>query len=111
MQVVCDLLTIILLIGGAFFALTGAIGIIRMPDFYSRVHPAGKSDTLAQTLLMTGLLFQTVQDESFGYQGGIKLILIVFFLLLTTPTATHAITKAAHIDGLRPWQKEQQGDV
>ena len=111
MAAVFDILTMVLLLGGSFFALTGAVGIIKMPDFYSRVHPAGKSDTLAQTLVITGLLLQTLHSESFGYHGGIKLILIVFFLFITTPTATHAITKAAHVDGVKPWQKEEQDDV
>jgi multicomponent Na+:H+ antiporter subunit G len=104
--VACDILTMILLVGGSFFALTGALGIIKMPDFYSRVHPAGKNETLAQTLILTGLLLQTFNNESFGYHHGIKLVFIVFFLFLTTPTATHAITKAAYVDGLKPWHKE-----
>ena len=105
MQTVCEILSTLLLVGGTFFALTGAIGIVRMPDFYSRVHPAGKSDTLAQALILSGLLLKVFYAEAFSYQSGAKLVLILFFLLLTTPTSTHAIAKAAHLSGLQPWRR------
>ena len=111
MQIVCDFVSRLCLLAGTFFALTGAIGIVRLPDFYSRLHPAGKSDSLAQTLILTGLLLQIFSNEefaAFGYFGGIKLVLIIVFLLLTTPTATHAIAKAAHVSGLRPWSAETE---
>jgi multicomponent Na+:H+ antiporter subunit G len=109
MQIVCDLVSRFCLLAGSFFALTGAVGIVRLPDFYSRLHPAGKSDSLAQTLILTGLLLQIFSNEAFaafGYLGGIKLALISVFLLLTTPTATHAIAKAAYVSGLQPWSAE-----
>lgn len=112
MQIVCDLVSRFFLLSGAFFALTGAVGIVRLPDFYSRLHPAGKSDSLAQTLILTGLLLQIFSNEAyaaFGYFGGVKLVLICVFLLLTTPTATHAIAKAAHVRGLQPWSGEELG--
>lgn len=112
MQIVCDLVSRFFLLAGTFFALTGAVGIVRLPDFYSRLHPAGKSDSLAQTLILTGLLLQIFSNEAFaafGYLGGIKLVLISVFLLLTTPTATHAIAKAAHVSGLQPWSGEELG--
>ena len=108
METVYGILTILFLVGGSFFALTAAVGILKMPDFYSRVHPAGKSDTLAQMLIMAGLFLQVFHMEDFGFHAGIKLILIILFLFITAPTAIHAITKAAHVDGIKVWEKENQ---
>ncbi len=108
-----DYVTIFLLLFGCFFALTGGIGIIRMPDFYTRIHPAGKSDTLGQFLILTGLAFQLIETEpeldwSYTYSTDpwmclVRLVLIIMIILFTAPTATHAITKAAQLEGLEPW--------
>ena len=82
---------------GCFFILLASVGLIRLPDFYSRVHPAGKSDTLGQTMVLTGLII---------YQGfsleSIKLVLIILFVFVTNPTATHALVKAAYLSGVKP---------
>lgn len=100
-----DWVTVIFLALGCFLDLTGAIGILRMPDFYSRLHPAGKSDTLAQFFIVVGLMFQ-VGDFASDYWATLsKLVLIALFMFLTTPLATHAITKAAHLAGLQPWTR------
>jgi multicomponent Na+:H+ antiporter subunit G len=111
MEIAYEVLIFVFLAGGAFFALTAAVGLLKMPDFYTRAHPAGKGDTLAQALIMAGLLVQTFHSELFGFQAGIKLTLIVVILFITAPTATHAITKAAHVSGLKLWRKEEQKDV
>ena len=110
MGAVSDILTVVFLLSGAFFALTAGLGILRMPDFYSRTHPAGKSDTLAQTLIMTGLFFQALQHEELGLRAAVKLVLIVVFLFITAPTAVHAITRAAHVDGLKVWVKDDRAN-
>lgn len=93
------IVTAFFLLIGCLLAITGGIGVLRMPDFYTRLHPAGKSDTLAQIFIMTGLAI---------YSGftlvSAKLILIMLFLLFTTPTATHAVAKAAHLSGIKPWK-------
>ena len=93
------IVTAFFLFMGCFLAVTGGIGVLRMPDFYTRLHPAGKSDTLAQISIMTGLII---------YSGftlvSAKLVLIMLFLLFTAPTATHAVAKAAHVSGIKPWQ-------
>lgn len=109
MNAATEIFTAICLVGGAFFALTAGVGILKMPDFYSRAHPAGKSDTLAQTLIMIGLLPQALKDEELFLGAAIKLILIIVFLFITAPTAVHAITRAAHVDGLKIWSKEDRG--
>ena len=87
---------------GCLFAVTGSLGVLRMPDFYSRLHPAGKSDTLAQALILVGLAI-AFWGEPLVVE---KIILIILVLFVTAPTATHAITKAARLDGLKPLGKD-----
>lgn len=106
MNHVIEVIIFVCLIGGAFFALTAGVGILRMPDFYSRAHPAGKSDTLAQTLIFIGLAFQALQNGDLGLTAGVKLVVTGVFLFITAPTAVHAITRAAHVDGLKAWTKD-----
>lgn len=99
---------------GCVFALTGSVGVLRMPDFYSRLHPAGKSDTLAQGLILLGLACFASQQMLDLYLSGpgehgqeallglanivLKLALLVLLLFVTAPTSTHAISKAARLD-------------
>lgn len=86
-----------LIIAGVFFVLAGAIGVIRLPDFYTRVHAAGMTDTLGAELIVLGLIVQA------GFsQTSLKLVLVAFLLFLTSPTATHALANAAHQAGLKP---------
>ena len=109
-----DYVSIFFLLFGVFFALTGAIGIIRMPDFYSRIHPAGKSDTLGLVCILIGLAFQLINgDFSWSTEFAadplpclFRIILIIVMVMITAPTATHAITKAAHLEGLKPWTRD-----
>jgi multicomponent Na+:H+ antiporter subunit G len=89
---------------GAFFMLVGSIGLIRLPDFYSRAHAQGKVDTLAIMLVILGL----VVYEGFTLNS-VKLIFIIIFVALTNPTATNALTRAAYRFGLRPWFKKDKG--
>lgn len=105
MEVVLDIFAIVCLVAGCFFAVTGAVGILRMPDFFARLHPAGKNDTLGVALITLGLLVETMKYE-YGYLVAAKLLLIVMFVFITAPVATHAITKAAFLSGLKPWDRE-----
>jgi multicomponent Na+:H+ antiporter subunit G len=82
----------ILLVLGSFFCLVGSIGLIRIPDFYSRVHAAGVVDSLGAILILLGLMTQTQEILVI-----FKLILILLFLMLTGPTAVHALARAANI--------------
>ena len=100
---VVDILSWALLIGGSFFILTGSIGLVRMPDFFSRTHPAGLIDTLGATLIIGGLIAQSGATQVF-----VKLVLILILLFLTSPTATHALAQAALASGLKPWRKPDQ---
>ena len=86
-----------LIVVGSFFVLAGALGILRMPDFFTRMHAAGMTDTLGAEFILLGLI---VQADSL--QTVLKLLLVAFFLFLTSPTSGHAIANAAHRSGLKP---------
>ncbi len=96
------IITGILLALGCFLIVVASIGIVRFPDFYSRMHPAGKSDTLGQLLILLGL----VVYEGFSFVS-IKLLIIIIFIFIVNPTATHAVAKAAYVAGVKPWEKEE----
>ncbi len=98
------LLAVIFVVLGLFFFTGGSIGILRFPDFYSRLHPAGKLDSMGLLLTMTGMALYTVQDFSLAaILTGLKIMLIVVFVFITSPTATHAIVDAGVRAGLEPW--------
>ncbi|WP_300541413.1 monovalent cation/H(+) antiporter subunit G [Maricaulis sp.] len=82
---------------GLVFVLAGAIGVIRLPDFYTRMHSAGVTDTLGAELIVLGLVLQ-----AHDWQTVAKLALVGLLLFLTSPTATHAIANAAHRAGHKP---------
>ena len=85
------------IIAGLFFVLAGTLGVLRLPDFYTRLHAAGMTDTLGAELVLLGLIIQS------GFtQMSLKLLLVAFFLLITSPTATHAVAHAAYKAGLKP---------
>ena len=87
---------IILLCGGVVVFI-GASGVLRLPDFYTRLHAAGVTDTLGTFLVLLGLIILS----GFTLLSA-KLVLVGLFLLLTSPAATHAVANAAHIAGLKP---------
>ena len=90
-----DIASGILLIAGVFFGVSGAFGLFKFPDFFTRVHAASVTDSIAAILILAGLLLQTSFDLNTG-----KLLFILAFLLITSPTASHALAKAARHGGL-----------
>jgi len=95
--VIIDVLSWILLIGGGLVGILGGIGLLRFPDFFSRLHAAGMTDTLCALMIIAGLILQS------GFTLlSLKLALILLFLLFTSPTASHALARAALSDGLKP---------
>ncbi len=107
METLLNGLTIFFLSVGLVFFLGGAVGIIRMPDFYSRLHPAGKLDTLGIMAMVMGLVCYNLHHLSLAaVLVSIKMLLIVFFVFLSSPTATHSIVDAGMRAGLRPWTKK-----
>lgn len=88
----------ILLLVGSVFALIGSIGIVRMPDVFTRLHAAGITDTLGAAGVLLGLALKAGFSLLL-----VKLLLMLVFLLLLNPTACHALARAA-LHGLRrPW--------
>ena len=104
-----NILVIFFLVLGFIFFLGGAVGILRMPDFYSRLHPAGKLDTLGILAMVTGLALYSLEHFSLvALLLAIKMFLIVFFVFLSSPTATHSIVDAGMRAGLRPWSRRKE---
>lgn len=97
MEIVVDLLSFALLMAGSLFALIGGLGLIRLPDFFSRIHGAGITDTLGAGLIMTGLMLQSGLSLVTA-----KLVIILFFMFVTSPTSTHALARSALARGLKP---------
>jgi multicomponent Na+:H+ antiporter subunit G len=95
-----DIVSIAALVSGMVFVLAGSIGVLRLPDFYTRMHAAGVTDTLGAELIMIGLILQA------GWSVlSLKLALIGVFIFLTSPTASHAVANAAYRAGLKPQLK------
>ncbi len=88
------------ILAGVFYIFTGSLGILRMPDLFTRLHPAGLSDSFGAPLVLIGVAIQN------GFTlFSAKLIMLIFFLLVTSPTATHALSKSALLSGIKPWSK------
>ncbi|MGI6145277.1 MAG: monovalent cation/H(+) antiporter subunit G [Clostridia bacterium] len=97
-----QIVALIFLISGFFFIVVTAIGVIRFPDFYTRLHAAGKGDTLGIGLFIIGLaIYNGFNLLSF------KLLLIVLFIFIANPIGCHAISRAAYKAGLKPWTREE----
>ena len=96
------IISIIFIISGTFFLLTGTIGLLRLPDFYTRMHATGKCDTLGSLLILFGLSLYLGLSL-----GSVKIVLIMVFIFLTSPTATHSIAKAVFDNKVPMWTKEK----
>ena len=116
-DIIINSLVILLLIVGLFFMLSGTIGFVRFPDFYSRMHATGKCDTLGEGLMLFALIIYMIGYEGI-YNGdlehalfiSIKILFLIIFILLANPTSTHAIAKAAYDVGLEPWKKPDESE-
>ena len=94
---VAEVLSWAFLMAGSIFLLIGGLGLIRLPDFYTRIHAAGITDTMGAWLILIGLMF------SAGWTLiSVKLLMLLFFLAVTSPLASHALAKAAFLRGLEP---------
>jgi multicomponent Na+:H+ antiporter subunit G len=98
-----NILTIILVIVGIAFILVGSIGILRLPDFFTRTHAVSKSDTLGIIFVISGMIIY----EGFTLSS-LKLMLIILFIALANPIGSHALAKAAIKKGLKPTLEEDQ---
>ncbi|WP_225333993.1 monovalent cation/H(+) antiporter subunit G [Halomicrobium urmianum] len=98
-------LAVALALAGAFFGLVAVVGLVRLPDVYTRTHAASKSDTLGAVLTLAAVAV-TIQAQL----ATIKVVLLLLFVFLTSPTAAHAITRAARDQGIEPWTETEGGD-
>ena len=87
----------VLLLAGCFFCFAGGVGILRFPEFFTRMHAAGVSDTLGAGLVLVALML-----FSMSFAEVIKLALIMAFILITSPTSSHALAKVAVRAGVLP---------
>lgn len=100
---VVNIISLVFMISGAFFMLSGAVGILRMPDFFTRIHPAGVIDSFGAPLILIGVAVH------FGFSliTG-KIIILILLLLIANPTATHAIAQSAIVGKLKPLQRDKK---
>jgi multicomponent Na+:H+ antiporter subunit G len=94
-------LGVLLIALGVGFTVIGALGLLRLPDFYTRAHAASKPDTMGAVLVMAGLAVL----EGIATTTGMKLVLIAIFVLIANPVAIHVLSRSAARRGLRPWAR------
>lgn len=94
---IIDAISWVLIVIGSLFSIIGGIGIVRMPEFFSRLHGGGITDTLGAISILTGLMLQ-----SDGVLVAVKLMMILFFLVVTSPSSCHALAKSAIRTGVVP---------
>lgn len=97
MTTLIEILSALCLAGGGFFCLVGGIGLLRMPDFYTRVHAASLTETLGAGLILLGLMLH----EGFTLVA-VKLLMIGLLIFFASPTASHALVRAARLRGVKP---------
>ena len=102
MDMLLDIISWLLLLTGGFFVAVGGIGVLRMPELYTRMHAAGVTDSIAPIMILIGLMFQA------GFTLiSLKLVAILVFLLLTGPTASNALASAALLAGTKSISAQQ----
>lgn len=102
MGMLVDLVSWVLLLLGGFFVFVGGVGVLRMPELYTRMHASGVTDSIAPILVLLGLMLQA------GFTLiSVKLVAILIFLLLTGPTASNALASAALLAGTKGKDSQQ----
>ena len=99
-----DVLGYILISTGLVFFLGTTIGLLRFPDFYTRMHAAGKGDTLSTVMILLGCICLVSMSGLLA----LKILLIINFILIGSPTATHAMMDAGNKAGADPWRKDSE---
>ena len=104
-----DIVVIMLTVTSLFFFFATTIGLLRLPDFYSRMHAAGKGDTLSSLFILLALVLYEFHELNLAnLLVTLKILLIVVFIFMASPTATHAITDAGFESGVKPWTKKPE---
>lgn len=108
MTLAIEIIAIVLMFAGFFFFVATAVGILRFPDFYCRMHAAGKGDTLSTMLMMMGLALYHLEHFSVDtVLVSLKIMFIAVFIFLSSPTASHAIINAGYKYGEPLWKNEK----
>ena len=97
-----EALAVPILAAGLFFTLAAVIGILRLPDFFTRLHAIGKCDTAGLSLSLLGLAL-LAGDPAVT----VKLVLVLAFVAVANPTATHALARAARRSGVAVWSERE----
>lgn len=100
MSALLDAASWILLVAGGLACVAGGLGLLRMPDFYTRIHAASVSDAVGAGLILGGLLLQAG-----SVIVALKLVVVGLLIFFTSPAATHALARAALHRGLAPWTR------
>ena len=105
MEIARDVVAWILILGGCFVTIVGSVGLLRLPDVYTRVHSAGVVDTVGAAFLLFGLCLY----------GGftlitVKLLMILAFVFFTSPTATNALANAVYTAGVKPVLADEEDE-
>ncbi len=112
MNNVVDGLIIITLCSGILFFLATCIGILRFPDFFTRLHAAGKGDTLSTILILFASSLYAVKSAHYVDKTTLlsvfKILLIINFIFIGSPTATHALIEAGNNSEVEPWQNDDE---
>ena len=104
-NVIIEFASALCLLIGSFLCISGGVGILRFPDFYTRMHAVGVTDTLAAAMILVGLMLQIPEALVV-----IKLVMILLMTLFINPTASHALAKAAMHNGLLPILDNKNGN-
>jgi multicomponent Na+:H+ antiporter subunit G len=105
MALLIDGLSWVLIGSGVFFVIVGAIGLIRMPDIYTRLHAAGMTDSIGAGCILVALALQSGLTLV-----TVRLLLVWAFLLLTSPVGTHALARAARAGHVEPYRVPARRD-
>lgn len=104
MTVFWNSLAVVLVVLGLLTMLVGSIGVIRLPDFFSRTHAASMVDTTGIMILLLGM---AIYER--GMLDSAKLVLVIVFIAITNPVAIHALGRAALRMGVKPWKSNERG--
>ena len=106
---IINTISIFLICTGIVFFNGGAVGILRFPDFYTRMHAAGKGDTCSMFLILLGLgLYQLHEPTLANFLVFGKIMFITLFIMVTSPTSTHALIKAGFEEGIKMWTRKNR---
>lgn len=107
---ILDAIIIVFMLVGLFFFFGASVGVLRFPDFYSRMHAAGKGDTLSTILILLSCTLYYWSEGPLHLTEilvGVKIILVIAFIFIGSPTATHAIMDAGYEMNASFWTRKK----